>query len=145
MMGMLKGSVPRRGVRARSLLLWHSPSGVFIAPWFVGSSASLAAQDLQGPSVLFGRDLAAGKALPQDLLRRVPGRFSAIGGTVPGEEAGQNPGYEEQYSAPEQQRKQYPRPPRTVPALSSPVVLIPVRTTLYQQGDEHPRFHENVH
>ncbi len=41
----------------------------------VSPSASLAAQDLQGPSVLFGGDLASGKTLPQDLLRRVPGRF----------------------------------------------------------------------
>lgn len=43
-----------------------------------GFPGGRAAEDLNGPLVLLGGDLASGEALPEDLLRRIPGRLQLL-------------------------------------------------------------------
>src|SRR5918998_1275674 len=53
-----------------------------------------AAQDLDGPLELLGGDLAPGEALPEDLLRRVPGRLRSLGPANLREDAHHQPRYD---------------------------------------------------
>src|SRR5829696_8930257 len=109
------------------------------------SRSSLSLQNPQDSLVFLGGDLAAGEAFPEDLLRRVPGCLQAVVCAASGEDARHDPGYEGQDSTPEQDGKEYPRPPGTARARPAPVVPAPVGSILKQKGGEHPRFRENVH
>ena len=62
-----------------------------------------------------------------------------------GKEAGEDPGYEEQYPTPEKEWEEYPWPPRPSPVASVPALLAPVWSVLKQQGGEDPRFREDVY
>src|SRR5215207_3128006 len=53
-----------------------------------------AAEDLNGPLVLLGGDLASGEALPEDLLRRVPGGLRTLIPANLGEDAHHQPRYD---------------------------------------------------
>src|SRR5919112_1855335 len=58
---------------------------------FPGGSA---AEDLDGPLVLLGGDLASGEALPEDLLRRVPGCLRSLVPANLGKDAHHQPRYD---------------------------------------------------
>src|ERR687894_2747021 len=53
-----------------------------------------AAEDLDGPLELLGGDLASGEALPEDLLRRVPGRLQSLVPADLGKDAHHQPRYD---------------------------------------------------
>ena len=58
-----------------------------------GFPGGRAAENLNGPLVLLGGDLASGEALPEDLLRRVPGRLQSLVPANLGEDAHYQPRY----------------------------------------------------
>src|SRR5919112_1551040 len=105
------------------------PGGIL----FGGPPGRPRAKDLQGTLVLFGVDLAAGEALPQDLLRRVPGPLRTVVSATFGKDACHGPSYEEYDPAPEQEGEEDPWPPE-----AATVVPGPRRPALDQEGCEHP-------
>src|SRR5215208_1024590 len=102
-------------------------------------------KNLQGALVLIGGDLTPRETLPEDLLRRVPGRVVAVVSTAPWVEARNDPGYESKDAAPEQDGEEYPRPPRAARARSVPAGVVPGWALQVYEGSEAPRSRKDVH
>ena len=85
-----------------------------------GVCGRLAAQYSKRPEVLPFRDLAAGEAFAQDLLRRIPGRARSPVSPPSREEAPHDQGDEHEQPYPEQERDEDPGPKKTAAVTSGP-------------------------
>jgi hypothetical protein len=85
-----------------------------------GVCGRLAAQYSKRSEVLPFRDLAAGEAFAQDLLRRIPGRARFPVSPPSREEAPHDQGDEHEQPYPEQERDEDPGPKKTAAVTSAP-------------------------